>query len=62
MYTVKTFVPALETSPNNRRFKSLANAKAYAKQIVSACEKMKLNYELSIFTNEKTYVDEKVEF
>lgn len=62
MYTVKFFTPALMSCPCSPRFKSLPNAKAYAKQVKAVCEEKKLSYELSIFSKEKTYLEEKVEY
>lgn len=62
MYNVKFFIYGLMTVPCVHRFKNIANAKAYMKQIEAVCVEKKLCYDVKCYTDKKTYIDKSVEF
>lgn len=62
MYNVKFFAHRIMTAPCVHRFKSIANAKAYVKQVEAVCIEKKLDYYVACYTNKKTYIEKNVEF
>jgi hypothetical protein len=62
MYNVKFFAHGIMTAPCVHRFKSVANAKAYVKQVEAVCIEKKLNYYVKCYTDKKTYIEKNVEF
>ena len=61
MYTVKFFVPEIMTHPCEHRFRSLNNAKNYAKQVTNVCKEKHSAYSMTIFTKGRTVLEEKWE-
>ena len=62
MYTVKFFFPDIMDHPCEHRFKSLSNAKAFAKQVTNVCKEKRSSYTITIFNKQKIISEEIVEY
>lgn len=62
MYTVKFFFRDIMTHPCEHRFKTLSNAKAFAKQVTNVCKEKRSSYSITISNKEKIISEEKVEY